>query len=103
VSGQGGHEDQQLLVSLGRRKPLAASRIAAPVQRSDSSGAGVLRATACFIDLHAAQRGSHDRRVQAKSVSAAREIADDLLAFGWASVLDIRQQRGAVIGPRRPL
>src|SRR5262249_41244511 len=56
---------------------------------SKRSGFGRLGASACFVDLHAAQRGSHDGGLDAQLVGAASEVPDNMLAFGWAPVLDI--------------
>src|SRR5271169_5506167 len=66
------------------------------VTKPDAGGSG--RLPAGFVDLQIAQRRPHHRGIQTKPVGAAHEIADDMFALGWTRVLDIGQQRWAVVG-----
>ena len=50
---------------------------------------GGFGAPARFVDLHATQSGSHDRRLHTVLVGATIEIPDNMLAFGWTPILDI--------------
>jgi hypothetical protein len=50
-----------------------------------------------LVDLEIAQRCAQDRHIYTAPVGAANEVAVNMLSFGRAPVLDIKQDRGGAV------